>query len=304
MGIAAGNVHFTYAQLEGIWCKAGGNPQAAAMAAAIATAESGGNSAAYDLDSNGTIDRGLWQINSVHGAQSSFDIPTNARAAIAISNNGTNWSPWVTYNTGAYRQYLQSGVQADTNVPVNGTAAAANNSSDGTTTTQQSTTAELTSWQGTAANLLDPLHVFRDVFGLPNDVAGYIDNSVAKGIEGAIYPLLDPVITLIVGVLGMTAGGIIVIMGIFVMVSQSRTAGGVAGDAARAGLMAVAPEATSTTKYLSGAPGAERETLVTQTRRPGVSFRGAQLRQPVVRTTSQVLRDEANQYNNRSGGAQ
>ena len=27
----------------------------------------------------------------------------NAKAALAISSNGTNWRPWTTYVTGAYR---------------------------------------------------------------------------------------------------------------------------------------------------------------------------------------------------------
>jgi hypothetical protein len=31
------------------------------------------------------------------------------RAAISISNNGGNWKPWSTYNSGAYRQFLARG---------------------------------------------------------------------------------------------------------------------------------------------------------------------------------------------------
>lgn len=93
---------YTYQQLKDLWNQAGGNPQAADVAAATALAESGGRSDASNGNGNGSIDRGLWQINSVHGAQSTFDPMANARAAIAISNNGTNWKPWCTaYTDGA-----------------------------------------------------------------------------------------------------------------------------------------------------------------------------------------------------------
>jgi hypothetical protein len=73
------------------------------MAAEIARAESGGRQYATDPDSNGTTDRGYWQINSVHGALSTYDPAGNARAAVLLSSDGTDWSPWVTYATGAYQ---------------------------------------------------------------------------------------------------------------------------------------------------------------------------------------------------------
>lgn len=99
---------YTYAQLEQLWISAGGSRAAAPVAAAIAMAESSGNPDATDYDSNGTVDRGLWQINSIHGAQSTFSVAQNAKAAVAISGNGSNWTPWTTFNSGAYRQYLNS----------------------------------------------------------------------------------------------------------------------------------------------------------------------------------------------------
>lgn len=99
--------HYTYAQLEQLWVQAGGNAASAPMAAAIAMAESGGDSGATDNDADGSVDRGLWQINSSHGSLSTYNPLANAKAAVEISGNGTNWDPWVTYQTGAYRQYLQ-----------------------------------------------------------------------------------------------------------------------------------------------------------------------------------------------------
>ena len=64
---------------------------------------SGGRQYATDNDGNGTVDRGYWQVNSIHGALSTYDPAGNAPAAVQLSGDGTNWSPWVTYQTGAYQ---------------------------------------------------------------------------------------------------------------------------------------------------------------------------------------------------------
>jgi hypothetical protein len=79
--------------LEALWESAGGSSGTAFMAAEYAT----------DDDGNGTVDRGYWQINSIHGALSTYDPDGNARAAVQLSDDGTDWGPWVTYNTGAYQ---------------------------------------------------------------------------------------------------------------------------------------------------------------------------------------------------------
>jgi LysM repeat protein len=91
------------AGLETLWDSVGGRPAAAEMAAAVAMAESSGEPAATNHDTNGSVDRGLWQINSANGALSTYSEAGNALAAVELSGNGTNWSPWVTYTTGAYR---------------------------------------------------------------------------------------------------------------------------------------------------------------------------------------------------------
>ena len=86
--------------LEALWEAAGGSSGEAFMAAEIAMAESGGRQ--YALSP--TNDYGYWQINWSHGpAEATFNPIGNARAAIAISRDGTDWSPWTTYVTGAYR---------------------------------------------------------------------------------------------------------------------------------------------------------------------------------------------------------
>jgi hypothetical protein len=90
--------YYSCADLESLWIEEGGNPDAAFVAAEIATAESGGNPNAISP----TDDFGLWQINAVHGAMASLDPYVNAQAAIVISDNGADWEPWTTYQTGAY----------------------------------------------------------------------------------------------------------------------------------------------------------------------------------------------------------
>jgi LysM repeat protein len=85
--------------LEALWEAAGGSHAEAFMAAEIAMAESGGNQ--YALSP--TDDYGYWQINASHGpAMATFNAIGNAKAAIAISDDGHDWAPWTTYVDGAY----------------------------------------------------------------------------------------------------------------------------------------------------------------------------------------------------------
>ena len=89
--------------LEALWEAAGGSHAEAFMAAEIAMAESGGRQ--YALSP--TNDYGYWQINGSHGpAEATFNPIGNAKAAIAISGDGTNWSPWTTYVTGRLQRAL------------------------------------------------------------------------------------------------------------------------------------------------------------------------------------------------------
>lgn len=114
---------YTYGQLKALWQQNGGNSASADIAAAVAMAESGGRSDAVNSNTNGSTDRGLWQINSVHGPQSTFDVTGNVKAAIAISNNGANWQPWTTFMTGAYKKFLSPTTGAGTLPQNTGTTA-------------------------------------------------------------------------------------------------------------------------------------------------------------------------------------
>ena len=85
--------------LEDLWEAAGGSHAEAFMAAEIAMAESGGNQ--YALSP--TDDYGYWQINASHGpSMATFNAMGNAKAAIAISDDGSDWGAWTTYTSGAY----------------------------------------------------------------------------------------------------------------------------------------------------------------------------------------------------------
>lgn len=88
------------AGLEALWREAGGPAWAEETAASVAMAESGGRQYAVSP----TDDFGYWQINGSHGpALATFNAYGNARAAVLISDDGTNWSPWTTFISGAYR---------------------------------------------------------------------------------------------------------------------------------------------------------------------------------------------------------
>ena len=85
------------------------------LAAAVAMAESGGNALATgDLMLGVSV--GLWQINlrahPEYSSSSLLDPTTNARAALAISKGGTDWNPWTTFRTGAYKRFLPKGAAA------------------------------------------------------------------------------------------------------------------------------------------------------------------------------------------------
>jgi hypothetical protein len=86
-------------QLAELWKSQGGQPRQASMAAAVASLESGGRPTAHNL-SRIEDSRGLWQINvrahPTWAVRDLYNPRVNAQAAIAISRNGRDWSPWTT----------------------------------------------------------------------------------------------------------------------------------------------------------------------------------------------------------------
>ena len=101
---------FSYSQLRNLWLQAGGNKGWSYVMAAIAMAESGGNPLAHHVDSNGSVDYGLWQINTIHhyAVQDMLNPQQNAKEAVSIFNSAGPHA-WSTYNNGAYKKYMPSG---------------------------------------------------------------------------------------------------------------------------------------------------------------------------------------------------
>lgn len=207
MGVAG--PMYTYAQLEQIWIANGGSPVAAPIAAAIAMAESGGGANSTNNNSNGTQDRGLWQINTVHGAQSTFDPNANAAAAVAISSNGSNWSPWATFTSGAYKQYLQSGIAPSS----------AGSPAAGTTPV------------GAAAGLD------------PSVVIGNLTDGLSKGILDAVMSFLNPFLKIVWWGAEVLVGLGLMAYGGYQLVSHTESGKEIENKVVQGAEMAAVPEA-------------------------------------------------------------
>ena len=92
-----------------------GNTEAV-IAAGVAYAESTLNFAATNTNTNGSIDVGGWQINSVHKpvtegltawTERMKNPMENAKAMRSVSGNGSNWKPWVAYGTDRFKTGLR-----------------------------------------------------------------------------------------------------------------------------------------------------------------------------------------------------
>jgi len=118
-------VKLSYGDIKALWIANGGAPSRADIMAAIALAESGGNTEAHNTRApDDSV--GLWQINYFgslrQGRTSAYGTPekllkdpaAQARAAIDISSNGQNLQPWSTFTSGAYQKYLDPSVPPST----------------------------------------------------------------------------------------------------------------------------------------------------------------------------------------------
>ena len=110
--LTGGNL--TFAQIQSYASNAGFSGDDLNTAVAIALAESSGNpNAAGDPTLGGSY--GLWQVNlkahPEYTAQQLYDPQTNANAAFTVySVAQSSFTPWTTFNSGAYEAYLpQSG---------------------------------------------------------------------------------------------------------------------------------------------------------------------------------------------------
>jgi soluble lytic murein transglycosylase-like protein len=102
----------TPAQIAAYAANAGFSGDALNVATAIALAESSGNPYVVgdtNISPGGSV--GLWQINLAahpeYEAGSLLDPQANANAAYAVyQQSGGQFTPWTTFNTGAYTAYL------------------------------------------------------------------------------------------------------------------------------------------------------------------------------------------------------
>ena len=113
------------ANLVSILTQAGFSGQGLATAYAVAKAESGGRSTAYNGNTKtGDQSYGLFQINMLgalgpdrrktFGLSSNdqlFDPATNAKVAYTMSHGGTDWGPWSAYTNGSYKKFLDTSAQ-------------------------------------------------------------------------------------------------------------------------------------------------------------------------------------------------
>ena len=81
--------------IASIWGKAGGTKQTCQVAVSVSLAESGGDAHVQGPNSDGSIDRGLWQLNSRWHPEVSdacaYDPECNAKETFRISKQGTNF---------------------------------------------------------------------------------------------------------------------------------------------------------------------------------------------------------------------
>jgi hypothetical protein len=129
---------YTYAQLEQLWINNGGPRSVAPLAAAIAEAESAGNSAATNpTDNNGTqTSWGLWQLSDgTHNQPQANILDPNVNAAAAVAKwkaaGDTFAADWGTYTSGAYEPFLSNSTPPDPSVPTGTTTSSSGGSGTG-----------------------------------------------------------------------------------------------------------------------------------------------------------------------------
>jgi hypothetical protein len=209
-------IKYTYAQLEGLWINAGGPKAVAAVAAAIALAESDGCSTALNPTDNGGTQSsfGLWQIsNGTHNpsAANIYNGAVNAKLAVAkYKGAGNKFTPWGTYASGAYKQFLNGGTTPDTSVPTaNGGPAAAGGGA--AADAAGPTSAELTSAKAGGCMVQLPQGKLFLYFGPQVGGQCLFSYAEARGVVGAVMLASGSVIMgtglLLLGAYGLRSAG-------------------------------------------------------------------------------------------------
>jgi lysozyme-like protein len=99
----AGNAAYdSSSALQALWTSNGGDEDTAAIAAAIAQDESGGDAGVTSPNPGGAgcLNVGIWQLATPCGVGAGYtvaelqDANTNARITVMATRNGTDWSSW------------------------------------------------------------------------------------------------------------------------------------------------------------------------------------------------------------------
>jgi Lysozyme like domain len=102
--------HYSAVRIARVAKRTGFRGRGWVISVAVALAESGGWTRARHVNLDCSVDRGLWQINSYWHREVSdrqaFKPRRAARAAYRISAGGGDWTPWTTYDNGAYRAQM------------------------------------------------------------------------------------------------------------------------------------------------------------------------------------------------------
>jgi hypothetical protein len=145
----------TPAQIAGVAQQAGFSGNDLTTAVAVALAESGGNPNATHSNTNGSIDYGLWQINSVHSSllqSGTWSTPSdNARMAYSVWQ-GSGWKAWTTYTSGAYLTNMGRAALASGSPDLSASTGASGASTASNPLSDLGSVGNAITWLSTAAN--------------------------------------------------------------------------------------------------------------------------------------------------------
>jgi hypothetical protein len=125
----------------------------------------------------------LWQINSVHGSLSTTNPLENAKAAVKIEGT-QGLTAWTVYKTGAYKRYLQGNVAPDSSGLPSGSTPVAGNASQA-------------------------------------DFSGAMGEALGLGLATGIGAVVQPIMRFIIWGTEILLGGGLVIVGLFVFISNT-----------------------------------------------------------------------------------
>jgi hypothetical protein len=97
--VPAGSASYTGSALQQLWTSNGGSKDTAAMAEAVAMAESGGSATVTSANPDGGTNVGIFQLDT-KGVGSGYTVAQlqnanlNTRITVMATSNGTNWSEW------------------------------------------------------------------------------------------------------------------------------------------------------------------------------------------------------------------